>query len=59
MSNDSPFTLSFLNVREVPFTFLLHFFERRKGENCLGLKNKKKFNLLTDHYLRSFASLKV
>ena len=59
MSNDSPFTLIFLNVRDPHFTFLQHFFERRKCENCLGLKNKKKFNLLTDHYLSSFASLKV
>ena len=59
MSNDSPFTLIFLNVRDPHFTFLLQFFVQRKGENCLGLKNKKKFNLLTDHYLSSFASLKV
>ena len=50
MSNGSPFTLIFLNDRKHHFTsFFLHFRMKKKGENCLGLKNKKKFNLLTDH----------
>ena len=57
MSNGRPFTLIFLNAKEVLSSFSLSRFTNIKSK-VFRIENKKKFNLLTDHYLSSFASSK-